>query len=140
MLNNHSQILHTNPCNISAASTILTRELRVPTLKTKKTFFRENNRTSLLSEGIINRSARPPSIRPCKISIYEKRNKHPFREEKLRNPDLNKSSPAKSCTYIKYMGLILDQIVEGIECTSQYVSRRSDRFGVLACPYFVDFI
>lgn len=38
------------------------------------------------------------------------------------------------------MGLILDQIVEGIECTSQYVSRRSDRSGALACPYFVDFI
>ena len=38
------------------------------------------------------------------------------------------------------MGLILDQIVEGIECTSQYVSRRSDRSGVLAYPYFVDFI
>ena len=38
------------------------------------------------------------------------------------------------------MGLILDQSVEGIECTSQYVSRRSDRSGALACPYFVDFI
>lgn len=38
------------------------------------------------------------------------------------------------------MGLILDQIVEGIECTSQYVSRRSDRSGVLAYPYFADFI
>ena len=38
------------------------------------------------------------------------------------------------------MGLILDQIVEGIECTSQYVSRRSDRSGALVCPYFVDFI
>ena len=38
------------------------------------------------------------------------------------------------------MGLILDQIVEGIECTSQYVSRRSDRSGALACAYFVDFI
>lgn len=38
------------------------------------------------------------------------------------------------------MGLILDQIVEGIECTSQYVSRRSDRSGALVCSYFVDFI
>ena len=38
------------------------------------------------------------------------------------------------------MGLILDQIVEGIECTSQYVSLRSDRSGALVCPYFVDFI
>ena len=38
------------------------------------------------------------------------------------------------------MGLILDQIVEGIEYTSQYVSRRSDRSGELACAYFVDFI
>ena len=38
------------------------------------------------------------------------------------------------------MGLILDQSVEGIECTSQYVSRRSDRSGALVCPYFVDFI
>lgn len=38
------------------------------------------------------------------------------------------------------MGLILDQIVEGIECTSQHLSRRSDRSGALACPYFVGFI
>ena len=38
------------------------------------------------------------------------------------------------------MGPILDQIVEGIECTSQYASRRSDRSGALVYPYFVDFI
>ena len=85
--------------------------------KQKIHFFRENIRATPLidrSEGIINRSVRPPSIRPCKIYIHITKKQASFQRKEIEESGIGINNSRKLVLTLSIWGLILDQIVEGM--------------------------